>query len=41
MDTREFREILGDIPFDNKEVSDYIKDYLTENKFNTDNGENI
>ena len=41
MDTREFREILGDVPFDNKEVSDYIKEYLSENKYNTDNGKNI
>ena len=41
MDTREFREILGDVPFANKEVSDYIKEYLSENKYNTDNGKNI
>ena len=41
MDTREFREILGDVPFDTKEVSDYIKEYLSENKYNTDNGKNI
>lgn len=41
MDTREFREVLGDIPFDSKEVSDYIRDYLTENKLATDGGKNI
>ena len=41
MDTREFREVLGDVPFDTKEVSDYIKEYLSENKYNTDNGKNI
>ncbi len=31
MDTREFREILGDISFREPEVSRYIKDYLKEN----------
>lgn len=31
LDTREFREILGGIPFSEPEVSQYIKDYLTEN----------
>ena len=30
LDTREFREILGDIPFDTPEVSTYIKQYLSE-----------
>lgn len=31
LDTREFREILGDVPFDSFEVSAYIKEYLEEN----------
>lgn len=31
LDTREFREILGDVPFDSGEVSAYIKEYLDEN----------
>lgn len=38
LDTRSFREILGDIPFDTPEVSGYIKDYLSENKLETDGG---
>ena len=38
LDTRQFREILGDVPFDTPEVSAYIMDYLTENKTDTDNG---
>lgn len=41
MDTREFREALGDIPFDTKEVSDFIMDFLKENKNITDDGKNI
>lgn len=32
LDTREFREILGDIPFDSPDVSAYIKEYLIENQ---------
>lgn len=32
LDTREFRQILGDIPFDSPEVSEYIKEYLQENQ---------
>ncbi len=31
LDTREFREALGNIPFDVPEVSVYIRDYLKEN----------
>ena len=31
LDTRELREILGDISFKEYEVSQYIKDYLKEN----------
>lgn len=38
LDTRQFREILGDVPFNTPEVSAYIMDYLTENKTDTDNG---
>lgn len=38
LDTREFREILGDVPFDTPEISQYIKDYLTENKLEADGG---
>lgn len=38
LDTREFREVLGGIPFDNPGVSEYIKEYLKENKEETDCG---
>lgn len=38
LDTREFREILGDVPLDTPEVSSYIKEYLTENQLETDGG---
>lgn len=38
LDTREFKEILGDVPFDAPEVSSYIKEYLMENKKETDQG---
>lgn len=38
LDTRVFRDILGDIPFDAPEVSAYIKEYLSENKLETDGG---
>lgn len=31
MDTREFREILGDVPFSTPEIALFIRDYLTEN----------
>lgn len=31
LDTREFRETLGDVPFDVPEVSLFIKDFLNEN----------
>ena len=41
MDTREFREILGDVPLNSREVSEYIKEFLTENKLATDDGKNI
>ncbi len=38
LDTREFRNVLGDLPFDNFDVSNYIKEYLSENKEEVDNG---
>lgn len=38
LDTREFRETLGDIPFNSPEVSAYINDYLNENKQVVDSG---
>ncbi len=38
LDTREFREILGGVPFNEPEISDYIKEYLVENKKDVDNG---
>ena len=38
LDTREFRQVLGDIPFDTPEISAYIMDYLNENKQETDGG---
>jgi len=38
LDTREFREILGGVPFDTPEVSAYIKEYLEENRAEVDNG---
>lgn len=38
MDTREFRNILGDIPFDTPEISAYILEFLKENKLETDGG---
>ena len=39
LDTREMREILGGVPFDVPEVSEYIKEYLSENKQETDKEE--
>lgn len=36
LDTRELREILQGVPFDVPDVSDYIKEYLSENKKETD-----
>lgn len=38
LNTIEFREILGDVPFNFPEVSTYIKDCLQENKDEVDNG---
>lgn len=31
LDTREFREVLGDVSFGTPDVSSYIKEFLTEN----------
>lgn len=41
LDTRDLREILGDVPFDEPEVSSYIKEFLMENKNETDGGISI
>lgn len=38
LDTRQFREILGELPLDDPNVSAYIKEFLEENKFETDDG---
>ena len=38
LDTREFKELLGDVPLNVPEVSAYVKEYLTENKAEVDNG---
>ena len=39
LDTREFKEILGDIPFDVPEVSAYLKQYLSENESEVNQGQ--
>lgn len=38
LDTREFRQVLGDLPFNAPEISSYILEYLQENKLETDGG---
>lgn len=38
LDTRQMREILGNVPFDEPEISAYIKEFLDENKKETDGG---
>jgi hypothetical protein len=38
LDTREFREILGEVPFHSPEISAYIKEYLYENQKEVDEG---
>ncbi len=38
LDTREFREVLGGVSFAEPEVSQYIRDYLIENKREVDCG---
>lgn len=41
LDTGQMREMLGDISFSEKEVSDFIRDYLETNKKETDGGADI
>lgn len=38
LDTREFRQILNDVPLNSPEVSAYIKEYLHENQYETNGG---
>lgn len=38
LDTRQMREILGAIPLNSPEISDYIKEFLKENQQETDGG---
>lgn len=38
LDTREFREVLGDVPLNSPQVSVFIKEYLEENKREVDGG---
>ena len=38
LDTREIREAVGGIPFDNEEIAAFIKDFLKENKNEVDSG---
>ena len=38
LDTRRFREILGDVPFNTPTVSEFIRDYLIENYNETTGG---
>lgn len=38
LDTREFRMILDGVPFDTPDVSNYIRDFLSENKQEVDQG---
>lgn len=38
LNTREFREILNDVPLNSPEVSEYIKEFLEENQNETDGG---
>ncbi|HWT76529.1 MAG TPA: ATP-binding protein [Mobilitalea sp.] len=41
LDTREFREILDNVPLNSPEVSSYIKEYLEENQNETDGGYHV
>lgn len=41
LDTREMKEILGDVSFQSYEVSSFLKEYLRENKQETDGGAEI
>jgi anti-sigma regulatory factor (Ser/Thr protein kinase) len=38
LDTRSFRQVLGDVPLNSPEVSAYIKEFLEENQNETDGG---
>lgn len=38
LDTKEFKDILGDVSFKEPEISAYIKAFLDENKLETDGG---
>ncbi len=38
LDTREMREIIGDVPFETPEVYQFLKDYLKTNREETDGG---
>lgn len=41
LDTREFKEILGELPLNSPEVMRYIKEYLLENQKEVDDGKEI
>jgi len=41
LDTRKFREILGNVPLDSPQVSAYIKEYLEENQTEVDDGYHV
>jgi hypothetical protein len=41
LDTRQFREILNDVPLNNPEISAYIKEFLDENQYEADNGYHV
>ena len=40
LDTKEMREILGDVPFGQPEVSAFLRDYLEENETEINNNQN-
>ncbi len=41
LDTRDLRQILGDIPFHTPQVAGYIKEYLKENQEEVDGGYHV
>jgi anti-sigma regulatory factor (Ser/Thr protein kinase) len=41
LDTREFRQILNEVPLNSPEVTAYLKEYLEENQNETDGGYRI
>ncbi|MBQ6384911.1 MAG: ATP-binding protein [Lachnospiraceae bacterium] len=41
LDTREFREVLGGVPFSTPDVSQYIREYLRENEAEVTRGRTI